>query len=280
MSLWKIILIILVAIVVAIGLILIYSGRNFKHMTDKAIGQLLTNSHIMIAPAMMDSCPPVIRKWLTRSGITNKPYAACIHLNQIGEMRTIKNGKWMKVKADQWFNASQPGFVWSADVTIAKGLYLTGRDSYINGKGHMLIKLLSVVPVANAHGYETDQGSMLRYLAEIAWFPYAALSSYIKWVQQDAQSAIATISYGGISASALFRFNNEGDFVSLEAKRYYNARGSQTLEDWIVRVVPGAYQTFDGIHVPDKLNVTWNLKNDPFTWFRLQVTDINYHPIK
>ena len=48
---------------------------------------------------------------------------------------------------------------------------VVGRDKYVNGRGEMLIKILGLLPVVDARGPEMDQGTMLRYLAEMTWFP-------------------------------------------------------------------------------------------------------------
>lgn len=221
--------------------------------------------------------PPAVRLWLARSGVLNRPFKGQIDLLQQGKMRTSSKGKWMTVTAEQSFSTPVPGFVWTAVVKPFPLLHLTGKDSYMNGKGHMLINLLSVIPVINAKGAQIDQGCLVRYLAEIVWFPFAAVNDYIKWEDVDPLTARATITYGGISASALFRFNGEGDFISVEAKRYYSGKGRPTLENWLVETAPGAYREFDGIRVPDRLRVTWLLQSERFTWFLLKVTDIKYH---
>ena len=62
---------------------------------------------------------------------------------------------------------------------------------------------------------------MLRYLGEIVWVPSAALSDYITWEEMDSTTARATMSYGGITASGIFKFDENGAFVSFEADRYY-----------------------------------------------------------
>jgi len=221
--------------------------------------------------------PPVVARWLMRSGVLNKSFDGTVHLYQQGTMRTGNNSKWMPLKAEQWFSSAVPGFLWTANVKMFPALHLAGKDSYINGKGHMLISLLSLLPIVNAAGPEIDLSSMIRYLAEIVWFPYAAVSHYIRWEEIDDLTARATITYGGNAASALFHFNEEGDFVSITAKRYYSAKGETTMEDWLVETEPGAYRTFEGIRVPERLQVTWLLKSGRFTWFLLKVNDIKYH---
>ena len=269
------------SIAIVIAFILRYSYARFHDMLEADHEKLLTQCNSRL-PAILNGeairhLPSIVALWLKRSGVLNKSFSGMVHLYQQGEMRTGNNSKWMPVKAQQWFSSTAPGFLWTADVKMFSSLHLAGKDSYINGKGHMLISLHSVLPIVNAKGPEIDQGSMIRYLAEIVWFPYAAVSHYIRWDEVDDLTARATITYGSMSASALFHFNEEGDFLSLTAKRYYSAKGRTTLEDWLVETEPGAYQTFEGIRIPNRLQVTWLLKGGRFTWFLLKVTDIRYH---
>jgi hypothetical protein len=139
----------------------------------------------------------------------------------------------------------------------------------------MLIKLLSLFPIADAKGPETDQGSMLRNLAEICWFPSAALGDHIQWQQLDSLTAQATMTNGGITAAGIFRFNADGDMASFEAKRYYDRKEGATLEDWLV--VNKGWRDFDGVRVPYKSEITWKLKDGDFTWLKLEIKEIDYN---
>ena len=77
----------------------------------------------------------------------------------------------------------------------------------------MLVKLLSIITLANEHGPEVDQGELLRYLAEIVWFPTAWLSDYIQWEAIDAQSAKATIILPNNTVAAVLHFNEKGQMT-------------------------------------------------------------------
>lgn len=68
----------------------------------------------------------------------------------------------------------------------------------------MEIKALSLIPVVNSTGKEIDQGTMGRFLAEIVWFPSAALNNYIQWEELGNYSAKAILNYGDLSASGIF----------------------------------------------------------------------------
>lgn len=88
----------------------------------------------------------------------------------------------MPFKAEQYFTPQQPAFVWKAHVKMMPLVYMNGRDKFENGKGEMLIKALSLVNVVNEGGdTKINESTMLRYLAEMCWFPSAALNEYTKY---------------------------------------------------------------------------------------------------
>jgi hypothetical protein len=141
----------------------------------------------------------------------------------------------------------------------------------------MLVKLLGLVPVVNSRGPEINQGTLLRFLAEMVWFPSGALQPYLTWEQIDLMEARATMSYGGVTASGLFRFNAAGDVTGFESRRYYDRKEGATLETWVIAVEENGYREFRGIRVPAKATVTWKLKTGDFTWLKLEITDMAFN---
>ncbi|MBK7874006.1 MAG: hypothetical protein IPJ74_26830 [Saprospiraceae bacterium] len=265
-------------IIIIIGIVLGWAAWNFNIKSQKEVSILLQKANFnteIITKDHIISLPPIVQKWLERSGIIDKPYIQTVHLQQKVKMRTTPDGKWMPVNAEQYFTSDPPGFIWIADVNMMPILHLSGRDKYQDGQGQMLIKALSLLPVVNAKGAETDQGTMLRYLAEMIWFPSAALNYYITWEELDVNSAKATMNYNGVTASGIFTFNNNGDVISFEADRYYTRKGGATLEQW--HIENSEYDIFNGIRIPIKSAVTWKLKEGDFTWYKLEITDITYN---
>ncbi len=269
--------------IILIGTIIAYGIWSFNTMVTNELKAFVTpaiSEKKVVTKEMLDDLPPVVKKWLQVSNIIGKEIVWRVYLKQTGEMRTKPGGKWMPVKAEQWFKTEEPGFIWVADVKAAPGIHIAGRDKYENGKGHMLIKLLSLITFVDAKGKETDQGAMLRYLAEIVWFPSAALNDYIQWEQMDMKTAKTTMTYGGITASGFFKFDDNGDVVSFEAKRYYARKGGATLEDWLIQIEKDCYKKFENIRIPTRATVIWKLKEGDFPWFKLEITDIHYNQIK
>lgn len=270
-------------VIILVGIVIGYGTWSFNTMVKNELETFVTpaiSEKKVVTKEMLSGLPPLVQKWLERSNVTGKEIIYRVHLKQIGEMRTAPDSKWMPVEAEQWFKTEKPGFIWVADVKFAPGIHLAGRDKYENGKGNMFIKILSLIPVADAKGTEIDQGAMVRYLAEIVWFPSAALNDYIQWEQIDSTTAKATMTYGGITASGLFKFDAYGNVISFEAKRYYDRKGRATLEDWFIQIEPNSYKEFEGVRIPAKSTVTWKLKEGDFTWYKLEIADIHYNQIK
>ncbi len=233
----------------------------------------------ILTKEMTAQLPPVIQKWLVRSNAVGKEIIKTAYLTQAGEMRTAFDGGWMPFAASQWITTENPGFIWLVSVNAAPAVKLVGIDKYKDGKGSMLIKLLGLFKVADSGGKEIDQGAMIRYLAEIIWTPTAAANDYIKWEQLDNSSVKATMTYGGISASGIFKFDENGDIASFEAKRYYDRKTGATLEDWFIKIDRESYKNFDGIRTAAKSAITWKLKDGDFNWYKLEILDIKYNQL-
>lgn len=265
-------------IIVIIGIVIGYGVWNFNRTTNKELQSLLPAHSLpseWITEADLAGLPPVVQRWLKRANIIGKERIYTVHLFQKGKMRTTPQGAWMPVEAEQYFTTDSPGFIWVADVKMMPILHLSGRDKFVNGKGNMLIKALSLVSVADAKGAETDQGAALRYLAEIIWFPTAALNHYIHWEEIDASSAKATLTYGDRTVSGIFYFNLDSDMIGFEAHRYYDRKGGATLEKWHIESTE--YGERNGIRMPVASEVTWKLKEGDFTWYKLKIPNVIYN---
>lgn len=151
---------------------------------------------------------------------------------------------------------------------------VVGRDRFAEGAGSIEMRLLGLVPVANASGPELDQGALLRYLNETMWFPAAALAPIIAWDEVDENSARATIELGGRSASAVFVFDREGRPVDMAAERY--DLGRDRVERWSTPLT--AWGEFGGIRVPTAGSALWRYDSGDFPYIELRITGIEYDP--
>jgi len=180
----------------------------------------------------------------------------------------------MPLDAEQYVTTKPPAFLWHCKMRPFPLVWVSATDQFSQGHGSMHIKLLSAIPVGNAHGPEMDQGELQRYLLEMAWFPTAWLSDAIEWQALDTHSAKATIREPGVTASGVLHVNEHGQLTQLTAQRYREERGHYQLEPWTAQ--SNAYQEVEGMRIPTKSEVTWHPASGDFTWFRFKITEIEY----
>ncbi len=265
--------------IILLGCLPALGAWNFEKMVSGEIDAFFTgiSSEEKMAKAEdSPTLPPIVQRWLKRANADSKSLSQTVFLTQEGEMKISPDGNWMHLQARQYFTTGQPGFLWIADVQGNPFMQFAGRDKYQQGEGHMLIKLFSLFPVVNASGPAMDQGALSRYLAEIIWFPMAAFHGFITWEPLDSTAVKATINDGSLQESGLFRFNEEGDVIRFETERYYYRKAGATLETWVIDIDENSFREFDGIRIPTLATVTWKLKEDDFTWLKLEITDIHY----
>lgn len=249
-------------------------NKNVKQEIVALFSNIKLKSEI-VTKEDLENLPENVQRWLEYSGINGREKILTVRLKQKATMRLNKNKPWMSVQAEQYFTTEEPSFIWKATIKPAPLIHIVGRDKYWNGKGSMLIKFLSLFTVADSEGKEINQGTLLRYLAEMVWFPTAALNNYIIWNEIDDNNAQATMTYKGVTASGLFSFNDKGEVIKFEAERYGEFDKKFKLEVWSISLRD--YKAFEGIMIPSNGEVTWKLKSGDFNWFNFEVTEIEYN---
>lgn len=257
-----------------------YASWKFDKTVTKDVTRLFAaapkNQRTIITATMLDGLPAPVQLWLQNSGSIGKEKIYTVRLKQNGLMRTKpEQEKWMHAVAKQYITVDNPAFVWNVALDMIPFIPVTGRDKFVDGKGQITIRLLSLIPMINSADAKIDQGALQRYLAEMAWYPSAALSPYIKWEAIDATSAKATMTYKGVSGSVVFYFNSQGDITGCSADRYMGGGNNAALEKWVVQ--SERHGVMNGIKIPVKSTATWKLKTGDFTWYKLEITDVEYN---
>lgn len=264
-------------IIILIAVIPAYGQWQFDRMVKDEVKELLhkTAAPVLVPEQAIANLPLSVQNWMRQCGVPGHEQVHTVWLKQSGQMRTSAGGAWMPVRAEQYFNVAQPGFIWQVDAHMMRVLRLAGRDKYMHGRGNMLIKAFACVGMVDATGTKTDKGSMLRFLGEMCWFPSAALSNYISWRGIDNTHAEATMTYMGSTVSGIFTFNAAGLPVSFEAKRYLGEGDGAKQEQWYVPF--GEWKSFGHTRIPTRGSVIWKLDSGDFDYYRWEIEEICYN---
>lgn len=256
------------------ALIAIAHGR-FVTGVEREVREILADAEVHASHVTEDELselPQSVRVWLTTSRVVGRDRAQLVRLRQEGELRTTKDGPWMPARAEQYFTVDPPTFVWKVETSMLGFLPISGRDRYANGKGAMRIEAGSLVPVVDVANEKIDQGAMLRFLGEIVWFPSAALSPNISWVEESPTSARATMRHAGREVGATFSFDDRGRITTLRAPRYLGGDESAKLERW--RVSCREWAIVRGVQIPVAGDVAWDLEAGEFVYYRWRIVDV------
>ena len=251
------------------------AATQFKRTAMRDVEQLLadaTGVQRVISEAEIETLPHPVQRWLRHANVAGKPLPNSIMLRQAGTLRTKADGKWMPFHATQYFSADPPAFVWIAEIEAAPLLRIAGRDTFRNGHGNMIVKPLYIMTAANSSGKEVDQATLIRYMAEMGWFPQAALTRYVSWEGINEREARVTMTYEGTTASGTYYFNEDGSVSGFEAERYGEFEGIFRKERWSVSVKD--HKTFNDITIGHISEVTWKLSDGDFNWLTLEVEEI------
>ncbi len=263
---------------VAAGLTAEAAGRRaFHRLVDSDVqalaGRASRGKARVVTEDMLGGLPEPVQRYLRYTGIVGKPLARTVYLRQQGRVR-LAGQRWMPLAAQEWFSVRPPGFVWDATMRVAGLPVGRARDMYQDGQGRMLVKVASLVTVADVEGEEMDQGSMMRYLSELMWFPSAFLEDNISFQAIDATSARVTLTDRGKTATATLFFDAVGRLTNFVARRYAIAGKSRDLRTWSVPVT--SYGEFEGLQLPARVKAVWKLAEGDREDIDVTLTGLRY----
>jgi len=225
-----------------------------------------------------DQLPAPVARYLKLVLKEGRPLVRSARIEWEGEFRVgdAEDG-WSAYAAEQYFSSRPAGFVWDAGIRMAPLVDVRVRDAYVDGRGMMRGKILSLLPVIDESGKaELNEAALQRYLAEAVWFPTALLPGQgVQWSAIDDRRALATLTDGNTTVSLEFHFDETGEIAGVYSPgRYREVNGSYELTPWA-----GRYRDYgerSGMLVPLSGEVEWRLPDGNLPYWKGRVVGIDY----
>ena len=202
-----------------------------------------------------------------------------LRLHHSGTFRMSPTGKALPIRGTQLFTADPPGFVWTGRIRMFPGAWIDARDMIVAGHGSMRVLLDDVITLVDVRGPELDQGSALRLLAEMPWYPTSLFDARtVTWSAIDEAHACATLHLGFREVSGIFEFGSDGLPLGITAKRFKD-KGELLPWGGIYR----DWRTVSGMRVPFEAEVSWQLATGAYSYAHWFVDSMEYdetHPMK
>ncbi len=254
-----------------LGLYTVYFKVHKYNLWLEAGNRAILKDKSLSKHVSVEDLPPLLQAYLKKV-IVNKTHGTHVKFSQRGEFRMKPEDKMSPFVAEQLVSIVSPMFSWIAKITF-KGLSVSVCDRLVNKKGELQARLFSAIILAEGSGESFLRGELLRYLAEIPWYPIAILQQpKIKWQEISRNKITGSLSAGEINATVEFTFNEEGFIESIYVPdRERSIDGKIELKPWLGEF--SDYQEHEGIKIPTKGQVSWLLDSGKFTYFKARVSD-------
>lgn len=182
--------------------------------------------------------------------------------------------KWKKIECYQYNSVFEPTRIVYMKSTTLGFFSFEGRDTFNNGKGNMLIKLMKRFTVGDTLGAEMDASALVTILAEVFLLPNYALQPYIKWKSIDVNSVEASLTYNDIIVAGIFHFNDRGEMVQFDTNDRYHSERDGTFRKikWTCKIAN--YIENDGIKFPTEILAYWHYDSENFEYFKGEISGL------
>lgn len=217
--------------------------------------------------SQLQNLPEPVQRYFKLVLPEGQPYISYIRLEHDGQFKIGPDKKWTNIEGEQYFTTQSPGFIWKGSTNM-----FTARDMFLSGKGSLTVSLFSVIRIVDAKGEKYDDGELLRWLAESVWFPTNFLpSDNLGWTAVNSDQAELIFTFDKKELNYLVTFNQNGEIVSFQTKRYMN---EDSLEIWEGKV--SSYKRINGMLIPTMIEAVYKLKTGDYSYAKFNLKNIEY----
>ena len=222
----------------------------------------------LITDAYLEGLPETAQRYLRFMKVVGRPRDWSFCLSFIGRFRRRRDEAWMKCETWQ-YNSRIVTRIFHIRARIAGLLPVLARDTYVHGRGRMLIRLLDLVTVGDGIGEEFDIGELVTYLNDgIMIAPSMLLVPEVRWSPVDASSFDVALTNHGRTVTARVFVDERGaptDFSTTDRfcakpedpKKLVGARWTTPMEGW---------QEIKERRLPTRGQAIWHLPEGPFSY--------------
>lgn len=227
-----------------------------------------------VTDADVDALPPLVARWLRRTGAVGLPRVGVVRTTVEGRLRGGPDEPWMPFTGEQTntFDAD-PVRLFLLDATRG-GLPVDVLHVLRDGHATMAAHVLGVVPVMRGSGPDLDRSEVVTVLDDLCLLaPAALVDAPVTWQDVDAHRVRATYRTRTQQVDAVLTFDDAGDLreVASDDRGRASADGrTSTPTHWSTPVDGVAVDTCGRRVVTGRAR--WHGPGAPFTYAEMTFT--------
>jgi hypothetical protein len=245
------------------------SGRLYRRFLDEVAAAALPDGpgdETVVTEADLAGLPDSVRRYLGFMGVVGRPRDWSFRARFVGRFRLRPKLGWMPAEAWQYNSAIDLARIFVMRVRFAGFVPMIGRDTYRNGHGHMIGKVLDRFTVADGKGEEFDIGELTTYLNDALFLaPSMLLGPSCAWTAVDDNSFDVALTDSDRTVTGRVFLDERGaprDFSTTD--RYADLPGGLVRAEW--RTPVQRWEMFHGRPRPGPSAAVWQLPEGPLPY--------------
>jgi hypothetical protein len=210
--------------------------------------------------------PEPVARYMRFMNVVGRPRDTSFRAQFNGRFRMRPGQRVMPIEAWQYNTRFPVARLFHMRLDMAGFIPMLARDSYVDGRGRMLGKLLGVVTVADGRGDEFDIGELTTWLNDaILLCPSMLLDAATAFSAVDAKSFDVSFADSGRTVSARVFIDERGaphDFSTTD--RFAALPGGPVRAEWTTPI--SGWDDTGERPIPGAGAAVWHLPEGPFTY--------------
>lgn len=224
-----------------------------------------------VTAAELAELPPSVIAYLAFYEVTvGQPKHWSLRLGWRGRFRSGPNASWMPIEAVQYDLRAPVTRVFHMRGRMKSLVPVLARDTYVDGRGHLVAKIADLLTVADARGRAFDEGELVTWLNDcVLYAPTMLLGPSTRWSQVDARSFDVAFTDGDVTVHAHVRLDERGapvDFETTDRFLYdpHDSKRPLIRARWSTPI--GGWQRIGRWRLPTRGRATWHLARGEYTY--------------
>ncbi|MFP5416701.1 MAG: DUF6544 family protein [Actinomycetes bacterium] len=223
--------------------------------------------------------PATVERYFRFMGVVGRPRVRSFRARLSGRFRQRPGQRFMPAEIWQYDTVAPIARVFWMRIDFAGLIPMIGRDSYIDGRGRMLGKLLDTLVVADGEGERFDIGELTTWLNDaVLLAPSMLLDAGVTFRPVDDSSFEVELSDAGRTVRARVLVDADGapvDFVTED--RFADLPGGLVRARWSTPV--SGWHVLDGAAMPAAGTAVWHLPEGAFTYAEFAFDGLEANPL-